>query len=143
MLSQDAVKDMIKEHEGYVGEVYEDSVGVLTCGWGHALHLNSPVPIEAAEAFFKRDFKTATMAAERLIYNHKLKLNDVRHAVLVDMMYNLGYAGVCKFKKFIRAMEHEVWQAASYEMMNSKWATQVGRRAVRLAQMMRTGEWEI
>jgi len=36
------------------------------------------------------------------------------------------------FKKFLKAMEEGDFQTASVEMMDSRWATQVGDRAKRL-----------
>jgi lysozyme len=139
MISQDNVKDMIRKHEGYREEIYEDSVGVLTCGWGHALHKGSRVNHKINELFFDQDFKKATSDASRLIYNYDLMLNAQRRAVLTDMMFNLGYAGVEKFKRFIAAMELSLWQLAAAEMMDSKWARQVGKRAVYLSDIMHTG----
>jgi lysozyme len=139
MLTQDNVKDMIKVHEGYREAIYEDSVGVLTVGWGHALHEGSRVQHRINELFFDRDFKVATADTDRLIYNYDLMLNAARRAVITDMMFNLGYAGVGKFKRFIAAMIDSSWEVAAAEMLDSKWHTQVGKRAIRLANIMHTG----
>jgi len=53
---------------------------------------------------------------------------------MVNMCFNLGYPRLSKFKKFLAAMEDNDFETAAKEMMDSKWATQVGDRAERLKQ---------
>lgn len=141
MTSRDKVKNMIKEHEGCRYSVYKDSVGVLTCGYGHALHEGSEVPEEVADIFFKYDFMRAEEDATTIEIGNGLNLNAVRHAVLTDMAFNLGYGGLIKFKKFIKAMKLQQYRLASVEMLDSRWAIQVGQRARYLSELMEKGEW--
>jgi Phage lysozyme. len=68
-------------------------------------------------------------------------LDSVRQRVLVDMGFNLGTPTLMKFQKMWDAIEEEDWDEASAQMMDSRWAKQVGRRAERLSQAMKTGEW--
>jgi lysozyme len=56
------------------------------------------------------------------------------------MCFNLGYPRFSGFKRFLAAMGTSQWDTAAEEMMDSKWATQVGDRAERLKQMVLTGE---
>ena len=44
-----------------------------------------------------------------------------------------------KFVKFLKAVQDSDWEKASEEMMDSKWAKQVGPRAIRLSNMIREG----
>ncbi|WP_299494664.1 glycoside hydrolase family protein [uncultured Shewanella sp.] len=67
------------------------------------------------------------------------KLDDIRKVVLCDMAFNLGMAGLLKFKRMLRAVELGNYQMAADEMLASKWARQVGQRAIDLADMMRSG----
>ena len=67
-------------------------------------------------------------------------LDEVRQRVIINMVFNLGYAGVCKFKKMIAAIEDKNYTKASDEMVNSRWYDQVGERAQRLCYMMRHAE---
>ena len=53
---------------------------------------------------------------------------------MVNMGFNLGYPRLSKFKKFLDAMQKNDFETAAVEMMDSKWATQVGKRAERLKQ---------
>ena len=68
-------------------------------------------------------------------------LSPERQAVLVNMAFNLGIAGLLAFKRMLAACERGEYAAAAREMLDSVWAKQVGARAVRLAEQMRTGEW--
>ena len=56
---------------------------------------------------------------------------NIQH-VLVNMCFNLGHPRLSNFKKFIGAMQISDWETAAVEMMDSKWAGQVGNRAIRL-----------
>ena len=58
-MTYDQIADMIKRHEGGPHNVYLDSVGVPTCGWGHALHVGSEVPVYIADKFFYLDLMKA------------------------------------------------------------------------------------
>ena len=66
-------------------------------------------------------------------------LNEVRQAVIVDMIFNMGLPRFQKFKKTIALIEQQAWQAAANEMLNSRWARQVGNRSQTLSEMMRYG----
>ena len=60
------------------------------------------------------------------------ELDDNKQRVMVNMCFNLGYPRLSKFKKFLAAMEVHDFETAAIEMMDSKWANQVGLRAERL-----------
>jgi len=68
------------------------------------------------------------------------QLDDIRAKVVVDMRFNLGAGGFRQFKKMIAALAAGDYKQAAAEMVNSKWYHQVGARARRLVEMMRTGE---
>jgi lysozyme len=68
-------------------------------------------------------------------------LDAVRQRVLVDMGFNLGLPILLKFQNMWAAIEDEDWIDAAEQMLDSRWAKQVGRRAARLAEAMRSGEW--
>ena len=66
-------------------------------------------------------------------------LNRVRTEVIVEMAFNLGVVGALKFKNMWRAIRAQNFIEASKEMLDSKWARQVGIRADRLAERMKRG----
>ena len=67
------------------------------------------------------------------------ELDAARQRALISMGFNLGIYGLLKFEKTLNALKNKRWVEASDEMMDSKWASQVGRRAEMLSQIMLTG----
>ena len=59
---------------------------------------------------------------------------------LVDMGFNLGIPRLMKFKN-MGSYRKTDFEWASAEMLNSRWAKQVGRRADNLAKAMENGDW--
>jgi len=66
-------------------------------------------------------------------------LDAVRQRVVIDMAFNIGVPRLTGFKKMWAAIHCGDYEEAALEMMDSKWARQVGRRAKRLSLMMKTG----
>lgn len=66
-------------------------------------------------------------------------LSESRQAVLIDMAYQLGVAGLMEFKHTLSAVRQGDWDGAAIGMLSSTWATQTPERAHRLAEQMRTG----
>lgn len=62
-----------------------------------------------------------------------------RGAVLLDMAYNMGVAGLMNFHHMLAAVQAGDWKTAAAEMLNSTWAKQVKNRAYRLAAVMENG----
>lgn len=124
-------------HEGWRKYPYHDTVGKLTIGIGRNLD-DRGISREEALFMLENDIKEVVQFASHKPWFNSL--SDVRKRVIVDMMFNLGTAGFMKFKRTIQAIEERDWDKASEQMLASKWARQVGSRAVRLAEMMRTDE---
>lgn len=129
----DKLIESLKSHEGYRGEVYLDSLGFPTCGWGHHLYAGSKVPIEASEAFFKQDVADAISEFSKLPLRFRNHLNEPRRRVIVELIFNMGLPKVLGFKKFWSAVELEDWPEAKAQLLDSRWATQVKGRASELA----------
>lgn len=143
-MNDEQIKEMIQLHEGYMPTVYLDTVKVPTAGYGHAFHLGSKIPHKVAELLFEHDFDGVKKDYEILAANNGgLVLDPVRRAVLMDMLFNMGMVRVNQFKKMFRAILKGDYATAAEEMLDSKWAKQVGPRAIRLAKMMKTGEEDV
>lgn len=70
-------------------------------------------------------------------------LDDERQYALIDMCFQLGWAGLKKFRKMLKALAVKDYLTASTELLDSKYATQTPKRAKRIAKLIRTGVWEI
>jgi len=66
-------------------------------------------------------------------------LSEVRQRVIVNMAFNLGVIGLMGFKNMLAAVQSGNYVLAASAMKASRWASQVGARADRLAAMMVAG----
>ena len=130
------IVEQLKIHEGYKPTVYKCTAGVDTIGVGFAikdLHLSEEVcdlilteKLEALEERFEKKFdwfETSPL--------------EVRN-VMLNMGYQLGFAGFCKFKKTIGYLADAEWEKASEEMLDSKWAKQTPNRANELSEIIKS-----
>ena len=67
---------------------------------------------------------------------------NVRKSVIVNMAFNMGYATLATFVNTLKAIEERRFMDAAGGMLASKWAGQVGARAQRLADSMKTNQWK-
>jgi len=129
--------DMLIRHEGLRLKPYTDTVGKMTVGVGRNL---TDVGISKQEAMYLLHDDIQRVQAELAQQPWFSGLNEARQMALTDMAFNLGLQGLLGFKKAIEALQGGDFQAAATEMLNSKWAGQVGARAQELANIVRTGE---
>lgn len=130
--------DLIKKHEGLRLTAYRDSRGVLTIGYGRNLEDRGITAMEAL-MLLQQDYTEICYRLYGLPWFNKL--NEPRQAAVMDMAFNLGFTGLLKFQRFLKALTDGDYSRAAAEMLNSGWAHQVGLRAVEDAQIMDTGEW--
>lgn len=137
-MNREALKALIIRHEGLVLKPYKDTVGKLTIGVGRNL---DDVGISTIEANFLLDNDLARVISEcRVQFKWFNDLDDARQNVICSMVFNLGLPRFLGFQKMLAAIEKKDWKAAADEMMMSRWAGQVGKRASELAQMMLDGD---
>jgi lysozyme len=126
----------IKAHEGFRSKAYQDSVGVWTIGYGQNLQVLE-IDRDTAERWLIREIEKAENFAAGL--PEWKDLDQVRRDVVVEMVYNLGPRGYSYFVNTRQAIRDGNYEDAARRMLMSKWAVQVGPRAKRLAEQMRTG----
>lgn len=137
MSHRDIVRAQLRIDEGSRPLPYKDSEGILTIGVGRNLEHVGLRPDEI-EYLLNNDITVAETAA-RVLFENFDGLSDNRRAVLVNMAFNLGQARLAGFKNFRSAVNARNYTQAAEEMLNSKWAQQVGVRATRLAKQMVEG----
>ena len=146
----DKLTAQIKESEGYRLTAYRCTAGALTIGYGHNCDA-SPVagvydvgdfimPAQA-EKLLESDLATSVWAV-RQNFPWVTGLEPARQAVLYDMAFNMGIRGLSTFVNTLRMVREGDYAGAARNMLLSKWARQVGKRAVRLSRQMTTGEWQ-
>lgn len=129
--------EMVKRHEGLRLMPYRCTAGKLTIGYGRNLEDNG-ISQDEAEMLLTNDLYRTHFYLSRIVPNPR-DLGKNRYYALMDMLFNLGTSRFLGFKKMLTAIKGGDFGLAADEMLDSKWARQVGSRAVELAQMMRDG----
>ncbi|MEP5762979.1 MAG: glycoside hydrolase family protein [Halieaceae bacterium] len=152
MIDRVKLKSQLIIHEGNRLEAYICPGGCLTVGVGRNVEAN-PVTAEIGRDILAVGDKVTQEEAMLLLdadlarYEDEVRaaipcfdhLSDTRQNVLIDMAFNMGTAGLMKFRKMLAALEAGEYYRASMEMQDSRWARQVRSRADRLSDMMATG----
>lgn len=134
-----ALEDQLIDHEGLELKPYHCTADKLTIGVGRNIQ-DRGITEDEARYLLKNDIK---IVEDELLTRQPVVagLDSVRQRVLVDMGFNLGLPILMKFQNMWAAIEDEDYHEAARQMMDSRWASQVGQRAERLAQAMSSGEW--
>lgn len=133
------LKALLAKHEGLKLKPYKDSMGKLTIGVGRNLEDVGISEKEADELLANDIMRCHDQAFEA--FDWYPALDDARQDVILSMIFNLGMHGFVQFKKTIQAIASKDFELASREMMDSHWASQVGKRAYELSEMMRLGTY--
>ncbi len=132
------IEEQLILHEGLRLKPYRDTIkGHLTIGVGRNLDTTGITRDEAIHLLRNDIVRIKKELAESFPFF--VRLHPTRRQVLIDMAFNIGVKGLGKFKKMMAAIEKRNYETASIEMLDSKWAAQVGKRAQRLALMMHLG----
>lgn len=137
MIDIDTLSMMLVLDEANKRFPYTDSVGKLTIGIGRNL-TDKGVSQDEIMLMLHNDIQE--VENELSFYSWFNALDEVRKLVIMDMGFNLGVPRLLRFNNMINAIRIADFRVAADEMLDSKWAKQVGKRASRLAFMMRTGE---
>lgn len=132
------LKQRLLKHEGIKLKPYRCTAGKLSIGIGRNLDDGG---ITRAEAFYllENDLKRCEKeCSDSFVWFDGL--DAVRKGVVIEMVFNLGLKKFLDFKRFMKALTIKDFQTAAQEMLNSRWALQVGTRSARLSQIMKTGK---
>ena len=142
-MSKDSLKEKIKIHEGFRDMIYLDTLNKKTIGYGHLIvHEDKFVegkayPKEELEALFDKDFEKGwNLMIQFCEVNNLRSISDDAKEILCEMIFQMGYSGVGKFKNMIKALQNRDYTKASIEMLDSRWAKQTPNRAKELSDHM-------
>ena len=114
-------------------------IGNLTIGIGRNLSANGLRPQEIDMLCANDVQEVVDELHSRLPWFNSL--DSVRQGVLINMAFNLGTAALMGWSTFLGLVKAGHYLEASQDMAKTPWASQVGARATRLEQQMRTGAW--
>ena len=140
MRDLDNLKEMIIKHEGYEPRVYKCPNGFDTIGYGFAI---KDLFMDKELADFILDKKIREILAKIEANNDWDKWfwdkSQIAKEVLINMIYQIGFSGVRKFKKTIQYIKEDKYLLASEEMLDSKWArSDSPNRAKELSEILRS-----
>lgn len=145
------LRALISLHEGRVPYAYQDSTPekYWTIGVGHLVdpRKGGRLPEHIIDLLLDYDIEKAQAELVKAL-PWAVGLDPVRLAVMTDMEFNLGNEpfdgdGYKDWPMFVGQVRTRQWDKAADNMLGTKWAGQVGKRALRLATMMRTGLWPV
>ena len=141
-MNLEAMKEEIKQEEGFSNKVYFDILGYGTIGFGHLV-----TPLDKfkegvvydnkeLEKVFEYDFQIAYQDGMSLTKD--IDIPDEAKEIVIHMCFQMGKPKVSKFKKMFEALSKKDYDSAANEMLDSLWAKKhTPARAERLASRMR------
>jgi len=146
-------QDQLVRHEGLRLKPYRCTAGKLTIGIGRNLD-DRGISHREAYAMLERDIQDCEQWLIDEIPEVYNNLDEVRQSVLLNMCISipqsrfaplrepcyLGIKGLLGFKNTLAFIGAGDWERSANGMLASKWAKQVGLRAIELSELMRKGE---
>ncbi len=156
MIDMYKVSQRILLHEGLRLQPYFCTKGKQTIGVGRCLDTNPLTKEEekvvgdwhhgitkcAAMYLLRNDIKRIYRELAKKIDFFK-ELDGERQYALIDMAFNLGVNGLLKFKKMLSYIAAGNYIKAADECLNSQYAKDVGKRAIRVANTIKNGEFKL
>jgi lysozyme len=134
---------MLKRHEGVRDKVYMCSAGYETIGVGRNISDSGlGLADDEIDYLLSNDIRRCK---EELIgeYDWFKDLDSVRQDAMLDMSFNMGQTRLRGFVKALGYMDIGDYDKAGDEFYDSRWATQVGDRALEICQMIKSGEYQV
>jgi len=129
---------MLIRHEGKRSLPYECSAGKITVGVGRNLEDN-PLTEEEIMYLLRNDIARCEKELNRFSWFRMM--DQPRQDACLDLLFNIGLTRFLQFRRMIKAFENRDYDLASKELLDSKYALQVGARANELAEIIRTNKY--
>ena len=142
------LRKQLEIDEGVKYEIYLDHLGYPTFGIGHLVipsdkeyreDVGTRVSEERVRECFDKDVESVLRDCT-LLYKDFDELPEEAKQIIANMMFNMGYTRLSKFKGMKRGVDTRDWNKAADEMVDSRWYKQVTNRANRLVERMRNIE---
>ena len=139
------LRKQLEIDEGVKYDIYLDHLGLPTFGIGHLVTKTDPesgqavgtsISKERVAECFDMDVQSVINDCNKL-YKDFEDLPEEVQQIIANMMFNMGYTRLSKFKGMKRGVDSKDWNQAADEMVDSRWYRQVNNRAQRLVERMR------
>ena len=134
--------EMLRAHESVETYAYKCSAGKITIGVGRNIDSGGGLGLSDDEIDYLLANDVKRVNDELLgAFGWYKTLGTERKDAIMDMCFNMGLPRLMQFKKALAAMAKGDYVTASAEFLDSKWATQVGMRAVTITDIIESGEY--
>jgi len=134
--------EMLRKHEGVETHAYKCTANKTTIGVGRNIDPDGGIGLSDSEISYILANDVKRVNAELCdTFRWYKKLDAPRKDALMDMAFNMGLPRLKQFKKSLAAMKANNYELAATEFLDSRWAKQVGQRAITVTDMIRTGEY--
>ena len=134
--------EMLRKHEGVETHAYNCTANKTTIGVGRNIEAGSGIGLSDDEIDYLLANDVQRVEAELLqAFTWYEDLNDARKDAMMDVCFNIGLPRLKLFKKALAAMSRSHYEIAAVELLDSRWAVQVGQRAMTISEIIRTGEF--
>jgi|TARA_B110000914_G_C15459310_1_gene444996 lysozyme len=137
-MNNERLRETIIRHEGTRLDMYQDTLGIWTVGVGHNIQ-EKGISQAVMELMLEEDLAEAVSELKRSVSFFSKMPEQVQEA-LVNLAFNMGIPRLMQFKKTLAYLRDGNFEAAADELLDSRYAEQVGRRADEVADMIRTAE---
>lgn len=135
--SHGAMVNELTRDEGLRLRPYLDTVGKTTIGVGRNL-TDRGITRAEADVLLANDVGLCELDLDSHVSWWRL-MTDARQRGLLNMCFNLGWPTLATFRTTLGHLQAGRYDDASTTVLQSKWATQVGMRAVRISEQFRVG----
>ena len=131
------LNEKIASEEGFSDVLYICPAGYKSIGYGFNLDATR-MPREVADLWL--DLNIQELKRRLAHFEWLSKLDETRQVVIYDMSYQMGINGMLAFTSMINALRAERYHEAAEHLLDSRYARQTPNRAMRNAEILRTGE---
>ena len=125
---RDLIRSRLKDFEGVVLKAYECSQGYTSIGVGRNLDSRGITEDEAMH-LLNNDIESVFKDLDKHLAIWRSYPLEAQY-VFIDLCFNLGIHTLLSFRKTLAFCELGEWERAASELLDSRYARQVGRRAI-------------
>lgn len=132
------MREQLILHEGLKLQVYKCTSDKLTIGVGRNIE-DRGISEETAMQMLDEDINIVHEELQNVFEDFN-SMPEIVQESLIDLAFNMGTPTLLKFKNAVAALQSQQWGTAADELLDSRYARQVGQRAKTIADNIRSCE---
>ena len=135
-MNRERIREQLILHEGLRLEPYRCTSDKLTIGVGRNLDDRGISEVTAMQ-MLDEDIDIVYEELQK-VFEDFTDMPEIVQESLVDLAFNMGTPTLLHFKAAVRALKAQQWGTAADEILDSRYARQVGQRAQTVADNIRS-----